>query len=88
MRRLSSGSFLGRTRRARAERGFAVVETEYRAGTRLPEHAHDRPVSFQELFATLYHNHGIDVRTATVTDRNGRPQYLVDSGVEPIRELV
>lgn len=55
---------------------------------RYGEHAQDRPVSFQEVFATLYHNMGIDVRTTTVTDFNGRPQYLVDSGVEPIAELV
>jgi hypothetical protein len=54
---------------------------------RLADHAKDRPVSFQEIFATLYHNLGIDVRTATVTDLTGRPQYLVDHA-EPIRELV
>lgn len=48
----------------------------------------ERPVKFQEVFATLYHNLGIDVRTATVKDIQGRPQYLVDSGIEPIRELV
>jgi len=48
----------------------------------------DRPVKFQEVFATLYHNIGIDVRTATVQDIQGRPQYLVDSGIQPIRELV
>lgn len=56
--------------------------------SRLGEYAKDRPVSFQEIFATLYHNLGIDVRTTTVTDHNGRPQYLVNSGVEPIRELI
>jgi len=56
--------------------------------SRLGEYAKDRPVSFQEIFATLYHNLGIDVRTATVPDRSGRPQYLVTSGVEPIRELI
>ena len=55
---------------------------------RLGEHAQDRPVSFQEVFATLYHSAGIDVRTATIDDLQGRPQYLVDSGVEPIRELL
>lgn len=55
---------------------------------RLGEHAHDRPVTFQEVFATLYHNVGIDPATATVEDLQGRPQYLVDSGVMPIRELV
>ena len=58
------------------------------ATSRLGEHATERPVTFQEVFATLYHNLGIDVQTATVTDRSGRPQYLVDPGVHPIRELV
>ncbi len=48
----------------------------------------ERPVRFQEVFATLYHSLGIDVRTATVEDNQGRPHYLVDSGVSPIRELI
>jgi len=48
----------------------------------------ERPVKFQEVFATLYHNIGIDVRTTTVRDNQGRPQYLVESGVQPITELV
>ena len=46
-----------------------------------------RPVYFGEVFATLYHNLGIDVTRTTVTDLSGRPQYLVD-GHQPIRELV
>jgi len=46
---------------------------------RLGEYAEDRPVHFQEVFATLYHNLGIDVETSTVTDLQGRPRYLVDS---------
>ncbi len=50
-------------------------------------HAVERPVTFQEVFATLYKNVGIDVRTATVEDPTGRPHYLVDSGVEAIGEL-
>ncbi len=54
---------------------------------RLGEYAKDRPVTFQEVFATLYHNLGIDVNAATVTDLAGRPQYLVDH-VQPIRELI
>ena len=58
------------------------------ATNRLGEYATERPVTFQEVFATLYHNIGIDVRTATIEDLSGRPQYLVDAGVEPIRELV
>jgi hypothetical protein len=46
----------------------------------------DRPVSFQEVFATLYHNLGIDPSTA-ITDRSGRPMYLLDER-EPISELI
>ncbi|GDY22938.1 hypothetical protein LBMAG56_42850 [Verrucomicrobiota bacterium] len=48
----------------------------------------ERPVKFQEIFATLYHCLGIDTATATISDPTGRPQYLVDSGIAPIRELV
>jgi hypothetical protein len=43
---------------------------------------------FQEVFATLYCNLGIDVRTATVQDNQGRPHYLVESGIQPIKELI
>ncbi len=46
---------------------------------RLGEHAETRPVHFQEVFATLYQNLGIDVQTATVQDLQGRPRYLVDN---------
>lgn len=53
---------------------------------RLGEEAKDRPVHFQEVFATLYHNLGIDVSSATILDPTGRPQYLVQA--EPMRELV
>jgi len=41
--RLRSGSYLGRTRRARPGRRFALVESEYAPHARLEEHAHDRP---------------------------------------------
>ncbi|MFO0914467.1 MAG: DUF1501 domain-containing protein [Pirellulales bacterium] len=58
------------------------------ATNRLGEFVTDRPVRFQEVFATLYHSVGIDIRSTTVTDLQGRPQYLVDSGIEPIRELI
>ncbi|MBI3839242.1 MAG: DUF1501 domain-containing protein [Planctomycetia bacterium] len=58
------------------------------ATDRLGGEAVDRPVTFPELFATLYHNLGIDVNTATVTDLHGRPQYLVDAGAQPLAELV
>jgi uncharacterized protein (DUF1501 family) len=46
-----------------------------------------RPVRYQDVFSTLYHNLGINPSTTTLTDPNGRPQHLVDSG-ETIRELV
>ena len=47
----------------------------------------DRPVHFQEMLATIYHQLGINVNTATVTDLHGRPHYLVDEGRQPIAEL-
>ena len=46
-----------------------------------------RPVHVQEIFATLYHNLGIDVNNATVNDLNGRPRFLVTGGSQPIAEL-
>jgi hypothetical protein len=47
-----------------------------------------RPVTFGELFATLYHNLGIDAGRATLPDLSGRPQYLVEDNAAPLRELV
>ena len=46
----------------------------------------DRPVSFHNVFATLYHNLGIDPATA-LSDRGGRPMTLVDDA-QPIHELI
>jgi hypothetical protein len=48
----------------------------------------ERPVTFGEIFATLYRNLGINTETATLTDLNGRPQYLVDSPSRPLPELM
>jgi hypothetical protein len=58
------------------------------ATNRLGEYAVDRPVTFQEILATLYHNMGIDLRTVREFDLRGRPQYPVDPGVKPIHELI
>jgi hypothetical protein len=58
------------------------------ATNRLAEFVVERPVTFQDVFATLYQSLGIDVGTATVVDLRGRPQYLVDSGARPIPELI
>ena len=63
--------------------GQAIGATDSHGGT-----ATERPVHVQEIFATLYHNLGIDVTSATVRDLNGRPHYLVDEGREAIRELL
>lgn len=47
----------------------------------------DRPVHFGEVFATLYHQLGINANEVTIEDLSGRPHYLVD-GYKPMRELV
>jgi hypothetical protein len=58
------------------------------ATNKLGEYATERPVHFQEVFATLYHNLGLDPQSTTLPDRSGRPMYLVDPIYPPIRELV
>lgn len=58
------------------------------ATDRLGGEAADRPVSFQEVFATLYHNLGVNLNSQRLFDFRGRPQYLVDPGVDPIAELL
>lgn len=47
-----------------------------------------RPVSYEEIYATLYHNMGIDPYQATYSDMTGRPHYLLDEKHRPLRELV
>ncbi len=46
-----------------------------------------RPVHYQDIFATLYHNLGIDLATTTINDPNGRPQHLLEHG-QALREVV
>lgn len=59
------------------------------ATNRLGEYASERPVHFQEVFATLYKSLGIDIESTTLRDLQGRPQYLVDhSQYLPMPELV
>ena len=55
---------------------------------RLGAEAKDRPVHFQEIFATLYTAMGIDPHAVTVNDLTGRPQYLVDGGYNSLPELI
>lgn len=58
------------------------------ATDRLGAEPAERPVRFGEVFATLYHQLGIDVNKTTVTDLSGRPQYLVEDGLQPMKELI
>ncbi len=46
-----------------------------------------RPISYPEVFATLYNNLGLGLNESTVADLNGRPRYLSEIR-KPIRELV
>ena len=51
------------------------------------EYVVDRPVSPQDVAATVYHHLGIDGRSITFEDRTGRPTYLIENG-SPIVELI
>lgn len=63
--------------------GQAIGSTD-----RLGGEADDRPVTFQEVFATLYHALGVNLESQRLFDFRGRPQYLVEPGVKPIAELI
>jgi hypothetical protein len=54
---------------------------------RLGEVADERPVHFQEIVSTLYHNLGISVEGDLVEDRTGRPVHLLERE-QPLPELV
>jgi hypothetical protein len=58
------------------------------ATNRLGEHAAERPVRFEEVFATLYRNLGIDPYHTTITDLAGRPHYILEPDDQPLRELI
>lgn len=49
--------------------------------------ATSRQVHYKDVFATVYHNLGIDPHRTALTDPQGRPQHLLDEG-ESIRELL
>ena len=46
-----------------------------------------RPVSYKDIFATIYHHLGIDPHRTALVDPQGRPQHLLDEG-HVIRELL
>ena len=58
------------------------------ATDRLAGEAVSRPVTYSEIYSTLYHNLGIDTSFTTVDDLNGRPQYLTEENATPLHELV
>ncbi len=58
------------------------------ATNRYAEHPVERPVKFQEVFATLYHSMGLDAHRDRVFDGSGTPRYPVESGIEPLHELI
>jgi hypothetical protein len=51
------------------------------------EYVVDRPVTPQDVAATVYHHLGIDGHNASFTDNLGRPVPVIEQG-EPIRELL
>ena len=57
------------------------------ATDRLGASVTSRPVTYQEIFATVYHCLGIDVARTTLIDPTGRPQHLLDKP-EPISEII
>lgn len=57
------------------------------ATDRIAGEAISRPVTFGEIYATLYKNLGIDVANTWVNDIEGRPQSLVEQNAGPIEEL-
>jgi len=65
------------------KQGQIIGATDSQAGEPV-----DRPVKFQEVFATLYQHLGIDTSSATIPDLHGRPQYLVDPGVRSLPEMI
>ena len=62
-------------------KGKIVGSTDKNGGN-----AKDRPVGFNDIFATLYHNLGLNPETTTINDPTGRPQHLTDG--KALSELV
>lgn len=58
------------------------------ATDKLGGEAVDRPVTFADIYATLYRNLGIDINSKTVPDLSGRPQYLTAGHPRPLSELI
>ena len=63
-------------------RGGQVIGSTDRTGGKVTS----RPVSYEDVFASLYKTLGIDATKTTIKDPTGRPQFLMDKG-EVISEL-
>ncbi|MCH2598282.1 MAG: DUF1501 domain-containing protein [Pirellulaceae bacterium] len=63
--------------------GQVIGQTDRQAGE-----AVERPVRFEEVYATLYRNLGINLNSDRLFDFRGRPQYLVPPGTQPLDELI
>lgn len=64
-------------------RGGQVIGATDRTGS----HVTSRPVTYLDMFATLYQTLGIPYAQTTLLDTTGRPQHLVDKGVA-LREVL
>ncbi len=58
------------------------------ATDRLGGEATERPVTFGDVHATLYHALGVDPHATTVNDLSGRPQYLVENSARALHEII
>ncbi|MBY0230277.1 MAG: DUF1501 domain-containing protein [Gemmataceae bacterium] len=62
--------------------GQVIGSSDKHAGT-----AKTRPVTHQEIFATLYQNIGFDLARVKEIDPTGRPQFPIDAEARPLREV-
>jgi hypothetical protein len=58
------------------------------ATDRIAGEAVSRPVTYSEIYATLFHHLGVPVDRTTLSDNSGRPQFLVEDGGKIMPELV
>ena len=66
--------------------GMRMGQTIGRSSSR-GEHVVERPISPQDIAATIYHHLGIDAQSVTFNDHLNRPYPLLDQG-KPIHELI
>lgn len=66
----------------RLPRGIVVGASDHHGA-----YVAERPLTPEDVAATVYHHLGIDGQHTAFPDRAGRPLYLVETG-EPIRELI